>query len=323
MRKVFNPITPPFDQIPDSTDDIAASTDKNYVTDAEKVVIGNTSGTNTGDQDLSAYQLEPSEGAFVNGDKTKLDGIETGADVTDATNVNAAGATMNSDTTLTGNSYFVDEDNMVSDSSTKVPSQQSVKAYADLKLAKASNLSDVASASTSFSNIKQAATTSATGVVELATDVEALAMTDTTRVLTPSNLAALGQVTNFTPTINNLTKGNGTTDYASYVRVGDLVHCAVRFTFGSTSSLSGQIQLVLPIDATTATHTAYGVGVAYDTSATTFYNMAVQGQGIDTVRLSAIGAGATYCTQVATSSTIPFTWATGDIFIMSFTYQGA
>lgn len=31
------------------------SADDNYVTDAEKIVIGNTSGTNTGDQDLSTY----------------------------------------------------------------------------------------------------------------------------------------------------------------------------------------------------------------------------------------------------------------------------
>ena len=40
----------------------------------------------------STLQVKPSEGAFVDGDKTKLDGIETGADVTDATNVSAAGA---------------------------------------------------------------------------------------------------------------------------------------------------------------------------------------------------------------------------------------
>ena len=33
-----------------TTADIAASTDKNYVTDAEAIIIGNTSGTNTGDQ---------------------------------------------------------------------------------------------------------------------------------------------------------------------------------------------------------------------------------------------------------------------------------
>lgn len=64
-------------------------------------------------------------------EKTKLAGIETAADVTDATNVAAAGATMDTDTSLAGNGYFLDEDNMASDSATKVPSQQSVKAYVD------------------------------------------------------------------------------------------------------------------------------------------------------------------------------------------------
>lgn len=39
------------------------------------------------------------EGAFVDGDKTKLNGIETSADVTDTTNVTAAGALMDSEVT--------------------------------------------------------------------------------------------------------------------------------------------------------------------------------------------------------------------------------
>jgi hypothetical protein len=45
------------------------------------------------------YQSVPSEGAFEDGDKTKLDAIEAGADVTDATNVTAAGALMDSEVT--------------------------------------------------------------------------------------------------------------------------------------------------------------------------------------------------------------------------------
>ena len=44
-------------------------------------------------------QQPPSEGAFVDGDKTKLDGIEAGADVTDTTNVTSAGALMDSEVT--------------------------------------------------------------------------------------------------------------------------------------------------------------------------------------------------------------------------------
>ena len=80
---------------------------------------------------ISTLQVKPSEGAFANGDKTKLDGIEASADVTDAANVNSAGAVMNSDSTTAGMSFVVDEDNMASDSATKVPTQQSVKAYVD------------------------------------------------------------------------------------------------------------------------------------------------------------------------------------------------
>ena len=57
------------------------------------------------------------------------------------------------------------------------------------KLVKTANLSDVANAATAFGNIKQAATTSATGVVELATQAEAQAKTDTTRALTAASVA--------------------------------------------------------------------------------------------------------------------------------------
>ncbi len=52
----------------------------------------------------------------------------------------------------------------------------------------ANNLSDVASAATAFTNIKQAATEGATGVVELATTAEADTGTDTTRAITAAGL---------------------------------------------------------------------------------------------------------------------------------------
>ena len=52
-------------------------------------------------------QQPPIEGAFVDGDKTKLDGIDTSADVTDATNVLAAGAVMTTgDQTVAGAKTF-------------------------------------------------------------------------------------------------------------------------------------------------------------------------------------------------------------------------
>ena len=82
-----------------NTSEVTETTDKKYVTDAEKVVIGNTSGTNTGDQDISDLQPILSEGAFVDGDKTKLDGIEANAEV-NTINSKTAGEPTGSDVVL-------------------------------------------------------------------------------------------------------------------------------------------------------------------------------------------------------------------------------
>ena len=71
------------------------------------------------------------ENAYTDAEKTKLTGIEALADVTDATNVAAAGAVMEGDTTTALMSFVIDEDNMASNLDTKVPTQQSVKAYVD------------------------------------------------------------------------------------------------------------------------------------------------------------------------------------------------
>lgn len=56
-------------------------------------------------------------------------------------------------------------------------------------LLSSNNLSDIANAATAFSNIKQAATTGATGVVALATQAEAQAKTDTAKALTAASVA--------------------------------------------------------------------------------------------------------------------------------------
>ncbi len=53
------------------------------------------------------------------------------------------------------------------------------------------NLNDVTSKPTAFANIKQAATDTATGVVELATNAETVTGTDTTRAVTPAGVAAV------------------------------------------------------------------------------------------------------------------------------------
>ncbi len=126
----------------------ALGADDNYVTDSEKAALHShankaaldaVTGTNTGDETASSIKTKlgaataSADGYATAAQVTKLDGIETGADVTDATNVAAAGAVMEGDTSTASMSFVVDEDAMTSDSATKVPTQQSVKAYADTK----------------------------------------------------------------------------------------------------------------------------------------------------------------------------------------------
>jgi Cu/Ag efflux protein CusF len=82
--------------IPTTTASLSDSSNKRFVTDAQLTVIGNTSGTNTGDQNLSGYFLKSTDDLdditagttnlhFTDTLKNKLDGIATGAEV----NVNA------------------------------------------------------------------------------------------------------------------------------------------------------------------------------------------------------------------------------------------
>lgn len=54
--------------------------------------------------------LQNTTASFTTADETKLDGIEDGADVTDATNVAAAGALMTTGGTMSGNIVFQDND---------------------------------------------------------------------------------------------------------------------------------------------------------------------------------------------------------------------
>ena len=93
----------------------------------------------TGDQTdaeiKTAYENNSNTNAYTDAEKSKLAAIEASADVTDATNVDAAGAVMNSDNTTAAMSFVIDEDNMSSDSATKIPTQQSVKAYVDTEVA--------------------------------------------------------------------------------------------------------------------------------------------------------------------------------------------
>lgn len=71
----------------------------------------------------------------IDGDNNTISNLAIGAEVTGASTdlTDTADITYNADTDVSANGWVVDEDNMASNLATKVPTQQSVKAYADTK----------------------------------------------------------------------------------------------------------------------------------------------------------------------------------------------
>lgn len=115
---------------------VAGAGDMLAANNLSDVANAGTARTNLGvaiGTDVQAHSavLDATTASFTAADETKLDGIEALADVTDATNVNAAGAVMNSDTSTAAMNFVIDEDTFATNSATKVPTQQSVKAYVD------------------------------------------------------------------------------------------------------------------------------------------------------------------------------------------------
>ena len=102
---------------------LAATTDDTpaAVTIDEQRLVGRITGGNI--VGLTATQIR----TLIN--------VEDDSDKTDADNVAAAGATMNNDTDVSGNSWVLDQDDMADDSATKLATQQSIKKYIDDEIA--------------------------------------------------------------------------------------------------------------------------------------------------------------------------------------------
>lgn len=104
----------------------AKGADDNFVTDAEKIVIGNTSGTNTGDQvsgDFDHNSLVNTHNLTTNINHASITGahnLTTDIDHDALTNF-----------TATEHFTMLDEDNMATNSNTQAATQQSIKAYVD------------------------------------------------------------------------------------------------------------------------------------------------------------------------------------------------
>jgi len=127
--------------------------------------------------------------------------------------------------------------------------------------------------------------------------------------------------TTWTPTFAGTTVGNGTLT-ARYAQSGKMVHAYFKLVLGSTSSVSGNTTITLPVTASSNATNTRGTGAILD-SGVRWYTAAIDLNGTSQATLIAVGANLTNAFEDYFSSTIPMTWTTNDTMQFSIIYEAA
>ena len=135
--------------------------------------------------------------------------------------------------------------------------------------------------------------------------------------------ATFGSYTNHaaSQTFGGFTKGNASV-ISRYARVNDLVHYWGIVTLGSTSSVTSVIDLVPPVAPSASTVEDFGGNCTFADGGAIFYHgrlVVVAGN----YRMTTFSVSGSQIRDASTSSTVPFTWTTGDSFLWNLTYQAA
>ena len=118
------------------------------------------------------------------------------------------------------------------------------------------------------------------------------------------------------------TKGNATI-VSRYVKEGNIVHFWGRCTLGSTSVMTGPLDINLPVPITTASTIVDPVGSVNAYNGTSIYvGHPINLFGGD-VRVVWISTSGNYAITHDTNATLPFTWTTGHYFMWNFFYEAA
>ena len=246
---------------------VASQTDENFTT-ADHSKLDGIEASATADQTdaeiRAAVEAATDSNVFTDADHSKLDGIESTADVTDATNVAAAGAVMESDTTTAAMSFVIDEDNMASNSATKLPTQQSVKAYTDARetaitsayqsYADTAEVDAKAYADTEIAALVDSSPAAMNTLNELAAalgDDENFSTTVTNSIATKLALAGGTMSGNIAMGGNDITGGgdatftnfNGTATYAKYADLAERYAADATYEEGTVMSFGGEAEV--------------------------------------------------------------------------------
>ena len=128
--------------------------------------------------------------------------------------------------------------------------------------------------------------------------------------------------TSYTPTWTNLTVGNGTNNFA-YKQIGKSIFVRGEFSFGSTSSITGGVSFTLPVTSIAYSGEFSFGNVSLGDSGTADYFGAIYYAASSKGVIRIINAAGTYATFAGISSTVPFTWTTGDSMKFHLFYEAA
>jgi hypothetical protein len=127
----------------------------------------------------------------------------------------------------------------------------------------------------------------------------------------------------YTPTLTNITLGNGTVT-GTYSQVGKTVTVTVKFVMGSTSVMGSNPTVSVPVTAAAKYSTAHMVGTLYmeDLANAAYFGFVELNSTTTLLPRSAFISG-TKLADAGFSATSPFTWGTGDYFTFTVTYEAA
>jgi hypothetical protein len=150
----------------------------------------------------------------------------------------------------------------------------------------------------------------------------------TTGATGPTGAQGAASYVTYDPSFTNLTIGNGTVT-SRYARQGEFTSVYIRLQFGSSTSVGTGPRVTLPVNANFASINA-GIGTALsgiatyrdDSSGNTVYGI-ITYHSITQVEIRPYYVSGNYQTISQLSSTVPFTWESGDELFITFSYHSA
>lgn len=135
-----------------------------------------------------------------------------------------------------------------------------------------------------------------------------------------SQIVHMGAWKTWTPTLTNITLGNGTI-VSRYTQVGKLVHAEFRFVLGSTSAIGTNPRWSPPVTMATNLSSPSTLGNVHlqDTGTAQYLGDAIWDTST-TIQMKHLNSSA-FLKQ--TTATVPFTWTTNDIISCHITYEAA